>query len=151
MKIEMCGKDIYNIFINREYLKGKDYSVKEDIVKVVKEIIFKLRGRLGLRGFYKIKVFPQKIIGIFLEVIKLDETEFSNSLDLRIITYMDEKFYFETDDYFKIANCNDKRYIDGHFYCVVDDNFDLVLEKVEFGRFIYGKDVNFLLNNSLIL
>lgn len=151
MKIEMCGKDIYNIFVNRVYIKNIDLSIREDIVKCVKEIIFRVRNRLGLRGFYKIKVFPQDKIGLFLEIIKLDDNEISNNLDLRIVVYMDEKFYFETNDFFRIENCNDKRYFDGLFYCIVDDDFDLVLEKVEFGRFIYGKEVNNLLNNSLIL
>lgn len=151
MKIEMCGKDIYTVFINRNYIKNVDFLNREDIVKCVKEVIFKVRGRLGLRGFYKIKVFPQDKIGMFLEIIKLDDNEISNNLDLRIVVYMDEKFYFETNDFFKIENCNDKRYFEGLFYCIVDDDFDSVLEKVEFGRFIYGKEVYNLLNNSLIL
>lgn len=151
MKIEMCGKDIYNIFVCKDYVKNIDYFVREDIVKCVRDIIYKLKLRLGLRGFYKIKVFPQGKIGLFLEVIKLDESDFSSSLDLRIVVYMDEKIYFETDDYYKIENCNDKRYLEGSFYCIVDDDFEPVLEKVEFGRFIYGKEVNKILNNSLIL
>ena len=63
----------------------------------------------------------------------------------------DDNFYFETEDYDLIRNCNDKRYKDGLFYCVVDNDFDKILEKVEFGRFIYGKEVINLLNNSQIL
>ena len=62
-----------------------------------------------------------------------------------------EKIYFETEEYEIIKNCNDKRYMDERFYCIVDDSFDLVLEKVEFGNFIYGKDVIKVLNNSKIL
>ena len=34
---------------------------------------------------------------------------------------------------------------------LVDESFDALLEKVEFGSFIYGKDVNKLLNNSRLL
>ena len=52
----------------------------------------------------------------------------------------------ETDDYEVIEKCNDKRYKDGRFYCIVDDSFNSVLEKVEFGNFIYGKDGKFSLN-----
>ena len=63
----------------------------------------------------------------------------------------DEEYYFETDDYDVIKECNDIRYMDGLFYCVVDDSFDRILEKVEFGRFIYGKEVINLLNNSKVL
>ena len=93
----------------------------------------------------------QRNIGVFLEVIKLDDIEFSNNLDLRILIINDDKFYFETEEYELIKFCNDKRFKDGLFYCVVDDSFDNILEKVEFGRFLCGKEVINLLNNSLIL
>ncbi|MDO5393909.1 MAG: hypothetical protein Q4F33_04830 [Mycoplasmatota bacterium] len=151
MKIEICEKGIYKIFVNKEIIKNVDYESRDEIVNCVKDILYKLKLRLGLCGFYKIKVFPHNKIGIFLEAIKLDDSEYSNSLDLRVVVYMDERFYFETDDYFVIKECNDKRYFEGLFYCLVDDNFDPFIAKVEFGKFIYGKDVNKVLNNSIIL
>ena len=40
---------------------------------------------------------------------------------------------------------------DKMFFCLVDESFEELLEKVEFGNFIYGKDVNKLLNNSRLL
>ena len=113
--------------------------------------MFKIKNRLNLRGFYKLKVYLNSKIGIFLDVNKLDDIDLTNNLDLRILVLDDVDFYFETDDYDVIKNCNDKRYKDGHFYCIVDDSFDELLEKVEFGRFIYGKEVINLLNNSLVL
>lgn len=151
MKIEMYGKDNYKIFINRKYMNNVDFLLRDDIVKFIKEYLFRLKQRLKLCGFYKIKVFLQDKIGVFLDVIKLDESEFYHNLDLRIVVYFDEKIYFETDDYFLIDSYNDRRYFDGYFYCLVDAKFDKLLEMVEFGRFIYGKEVNNLLNNSVIL
>lgn len=151
MKIEIGGKGIYKIFINKEYLRKIDLDNRDSIVKCVKDILCRLKIRLGLSGFYKVKVFPHNKIGLFLEVIKLDESEYSNSLDLRVVVYMDERFYFETADYFIIEKFNDKRYMDGMFYCQVDENIDDIYAMVEFGRFIYGKEVNKVLNNSLIL
>ncbi len=147
----MCGKDVYNIFMNREYIKKVDLDNRDEIIKCVKDVLYKLKFKLGLCGFYKIKVFSHNKIGIFLEAIKLDDSEYSNSLDLRVVVYTDEKFYFETDDYFFIEKYNDKRYSNEKFYCLVDEDFDKVLEGSEFGRFIYGKEVNKVLNNSLIL
>jgi len=151
MKIEIFGKDCYKIFINKEYVKNIDIKNRDELVKYIKEFLCKLKIRLYLHGFYKVKVFPQEKVGIFLDVIKLDDSDFSSNLDLRVVIYMDEKFYFETNDYFIIEECNDKRFLNGLFYCVVDDQFNEVLNYCEFGRFIYGKDVNKLLNNSIIL
>ena len=151
MKIEMTGTDNYNIFINKLYIKDLDFKSKECINEIVKGILFKLKNRLKLRGFYKVKVFPNDKVGLFLELIKLEDLEFSNNLDLRIVIYFDEKVFFETDDYFVIENCNDKRFLDGCFYCVVDENFDQSLERIEFGRFVYGREVIEVLNKSTIL
>lgn len=151
MRIETCGKNDYSIFINSNYVNDEVYLVKDELIKFIKEFIFKIKNRLNLRGFYKIKVYLNKKIGIFLDVNKLDDIDLTNNLDLRVLVLSDVDFYFETDDYEVIEKCNDKRYKDGRFYCIVDDSFDGLLEKVEFGRFIYGKEVINLLNNSLIL
>lgn len=151
MKIEISGKNNYNIFVNRNYVNDIDFSSKEELVKFIKKFILSIRSQLNLRGFYKVKVFPHEQVGMFVELIKLDELEFSNNLDLRVIVYLNEKIFFETDDYFVIEKCNEKRYLDGKFFCIVDDYFDSLLSKVEFGRFIYGKEVINLLNKGKVL
>ena len=151
MKIEISGKNNYNIFINRNYIGNVDLSSKEELAGFIKSFILGIREKLNLRGFYKVKVFPHDSIGLFVELIKLDELEFSNNLDLRVIVYLNEKIFFETDDYFLIEDCNDKRYLDGKFFCIVDDYFESLLSKVEFGRFIYGKEVINLLNKGKVL
>lgn len=151
MKIESYGKNCFKIFINSNYTKDLDYSNKEDMIGFIKRFILKLKNRLSLRGFYKIRVYPKNNIGIFLDMTKLDDIDLSNNLDLRIMIMYDEDYFFETEDYDLISDCNDIRYKDGLFYCVVDNSFDKILEKVEFGRFIYGKEVINLLNNSKIL
>lgn len=151
MKIECCGNCGYNIFINKEYVRGIDLLNKDDVVKFIKNYIFKFRSRLKLCGFYKIKVFVHKSVGLFLEITKLDDLDLSSSLDLRIIVFYDETVYYETNDYFLIEKCNDIRFFDGKFFCIVDDYFDEVIKKCEFGRFIYGKEIINLLNNGIIL
>lgn len=151
MKIEVCGKDNYNVFVNRIYVQELNFSDKEELIKFIKKFILKIKNKLCLRGFYKIKVFPQQKIGLFLEIIKLDDMDLSDNLDLRVVIMQDEKFFYEVDDYDLISRYNEKRYFDGHFYCVVDDEFDNIIEKSEFGRFIYGKEVINLLYKGLIL
>lgn len=151
MKIEENGKGNYIIFINSEYMNKQCCSTKEEKVDFIKRFMLKMKNKLKLRGFYKIKVFIHDRIGMFLEAYKLDDIDITNNLDLRVIIMSDNDFYFETDDYEIISNCNEKRYKDGMFYCIVDESFDKILEKVELGRFIYGGEVINLLNNSLIL
>ena len=151
MKIEIAGTDNYNIFINNLYIENINYNEKEEVTNIVKKILMSLKNRLKLRGFYKVKVFPNDKLGLFLELIKLEDLEFSNNLDLRIIVYFDEKIFFETEDYFIINDCNEKRFLNGNFYCIVDDKFDMLLDKIEFGRFVYGKEVIDVLNKSIIL
>ena len=140
LRIESYGKNDYKIFINSSYTKDLDYLNKDEVIGFIKLFILKLKNKLSLRGFYKIRVYPKNKIGIFLDITKLDDIDLSNNLDLRVMIRYDEEYYFETDDYDVIKECNDIRYMDGLFYCVVDDSFDRILEKVEFGRFIYGKE-----------
>lgn len=151
MKIEMLTKDSYRIFVNKLYIKDVNLDEKEAIILAVKDIIQKLKQKLKLRGFYKVKVFPNKNIGLFIEIIQLEDLEFSNNLDLRVIVYFDEKFYFETEDYFTIQKYDNVMFLDDKFYCLIDDSFDDMFEIVEFGRLIYGKEVINLLNKGTVL
>lgn len=151
MKIEMLTKDSYKIFVNKLYIKDIDLNDKDVIILAVKDIIQKLKQRLQLRGFYKVKVFPSKNIGLFIEIIQLEDLEFSNNLDLRVVVYFDEKIFFETEDYFVIQKYDSIIFFDDKFYCLIDDYFEDLLEIVEFGRFIYGKEVINLLNKGTIL
>lgn len=150
MKIEACGKENYSIFINNNYIKNDIYDDKDSLVKYIKDFIFKLRGKLNLRGFYKVRVYLRNNIGIFMDINKLDDLDLINNLDLRIII-VDDDIYFETDDYYLIWKFNEKRYMNNKFYCIVDDKFGDITCFSEFGRFIYGKEVINLLNNSKIL
>ena len=151
MKIEVCAKDNYSIFLNSGFMKGMDVNNKEELINFIKNFVFKIKNKLNLRGFYKIRVFSHDKVGVFLDVIKLDDIDLSNNLDLRIIIMNDAEIFFETDDYDVIADYNEKRYFDGKFYCIVDDLFDKIFEKVEWGRFIYGKDVVMILSKGIII
>ena len=60
-------------------------------------------------------------------------------LDLKIIIENEEEVYFKTEDYFLIKELNSIKYNDKYYYGLVDDSFDKILEKVEFGEFIFGE------------
>lgn len=151
MKIEMITKDSYKIFVDKLYIKDVNLEEKEAIILSVKEIIQKLKSKLQLRGFYKVKVFPNKSVGLFIEIIQLEDLEFSNNLDLRVVVYFNEKIFFETEDYFLIQKYHNIMFLDDKFYCLIDDSFDDMLEIVEFGRLIYGNEVINLLNKGTVL
>ena len=60
--------------------------------------------------------------------------------------FFDECVYFETDDYFLLDGISNVRYYDSKYYCLAD-SID-IYKLVEFGRFIYGDEVNKMLEDS---
>lgn len=150
MNIKQIAKDNYKIFINKLIFNG-DLKEKESIIDFVKEFILKKRKVLNLRGFYKVLVYVNKNIGMFIDMVKLEDSSYFNNLDLRVIVNNDSEVYFETEDYFLIANGKDIRYLDGKFYLLVDEFFYKIIRNEEFGRFIYGEDAINVLANGMIL
>lgn len=150
MKIEVVSKDNFSIFINNCYIDLVNYEDRDKLVEVVKKIIKRLKNRLNLRGFYKLKVFVNKNIGLFVDVIKIDDLDYSNVLDLRVIVFLEDKIYFETDDYFLIEKAKRIRFYNDKFYCLADD-IDNIYDFIEFGRFIYGNEAIKMLNNSILV
>lgn len=143
MHIEIESSSKLFIFINSLYVKSFE---KDDLIELVKKVIKKYKNKFSLKGFYKVKVFVNKNIGLFIDIYKLDDLDYSNSLDLRVLIFLDEDFYFETDDYFILDGLSDIRYWNGKYYSLAND-VD-VNKLVEFGRFIYGNEASLMLDNS---
>ena len=136
MKIERINLRHFLIFFNSFYLEDIEFT-KDSIVKTVKLLLEKLKDKLLLRGFYKVKVYVHRKVGLFLDLLQVEEFEYDNSLDFRVVVFLDEKIYFKTSDYFVLPR-NVSIYTDkNNFYCDVDDIID-VLSILEFGDFIYG-------------
>ncbi len=128
----------------------KNINKELDIRSLVKEIINRIKINLELEGYYKVYVYYQKI-GLFLNLIKIEDALYKGGLDLKLILDDDNLVYFKTNNYFIIKKLNNIRYLDEFFYCIVDDSFDKILEKVEFGEFVFGYGSNKLLKNSLLI
>ena len=79
MKVEKINDDLINIYFNPFYFKDIDLNNKLELIEVIKDLIKKAESRykLFLSGFYKIKVYPNKKLGVFLNIIKIDDNEFS--------------------------------------------------------------------------
>lgn len=150
MRVEIFSDGEISIFVSSSYKGICDCYEKEKLVEVVKDVVKKLKRKLNLKGFYKLKVFFNKVVGIFIRAIKVDEVEYSNVLDLRVIVYTDQDIYFETDDYFMIKDVKNVRFYKNKFYCLVDDIFN-IYKVVDWGRFIYGEEVLDMLDNSCLV
>ena len=106
----------------------------------IKDMIKNIQKRLKLSGFYRVRIV-NKNIGCFIKLIKLDNSFYKDTLDLKI-EEVDEDIYFVTSDYFIVKEFSTIMYYDGMYYCLVDDSFDKILEKVEFGDFVFSNDIN---------
>ena len=148
MRVEINGEDI-DIFINPYNFKYISVYSKENILEFIKEylLIINNRYRLNLSGFYKIKSYFNKKVGLFLNVIKIDDNEFSNDADFRIILYQNETFLFEIEDYDLIKDIPNKMFYKNKFYIYVDDISDID-KLIDMGRIIYGDEVKEILSNS---
>lgn len=151
MKVEKINDDLINIYFNPFYFKDIDLNNKLELIEVIKDLIKKAESRykLFLSGFYKIKVYPNKKLGVFLNIIKIDDNEFSNTTDFRIVIYQNEKFFLETELY-ELFNNVEMRYYNNKFYIDIDD-VDNILPISDMVDVIYGSDVKELLSNSIII
>ncbi len=151
MKVEKINDDLINIYFNPFYFKDIDLNNKLELIEVIKDLIKKAESRykLFLSGFYKIKVYPNKKLGVFLNIIKIDDNEFSNTTDFRIVIYPNEKFFLETELY-ELFNNVEMRYCNNKFYIDIDD-VDNILPISDMVDVIYGSDVKKLLSNSIII
>lgn len=141
MKIERISDSDYIVYYYEKY-------DKDNIFDSVKNIIKKLQNKLNLKGFYKI-TYSNKKVGLFIKVTKFEESYYRSTLDLKIV---DEDFdvYFKTNDYFIVNKASVVKYYDRNYYALVDDFFEEILEKVEFGNFVFGSDLD-VLSKSVVV
>ncbi len=144
MKIEKISDTDYKLYIY--FNNDEEINRSERIKKIIK----KLQKKLKLKGFYKV-LACSKDYGLFLHLIKIEDSFYRNNLDLRIVAEDDLDIYFKTKDYFIIESLNTIKYYDNFYYGLVDSSFDKVLEKVEFGDFVFGYDITDILENAVIM
>ena len=139
MKIERLSLGQFLLFFNASYLKDITLN-KENLIQLVKELLAKFQNLLLLNGFYKVKVYVHQRIGIFLHILQMEEFEYGESVDFRIVVYLDEKIYFKTRDYFILPKDVSVYFDYTYFYCDVDDISD-IMSVIEFGSFVYGNNL----------
>lgn len=140
MKVERINSNQLSIFLNSAYLNDEDISSKDTVIEVVKKWLMHLKKKLHLSGFYKVKVYGHGRVGLFLDLTRLEELEYCSAMDLRVVVFLDEKVYFETVEYDRLPSGVEVYYNSGKYYCNVDYISNL-LSVVEYGRFVYGKEL----------
>lgn len=144
LKIERTSDNDYKLYI---YSKIID---KDNFATEVKELVKNIQKKLKLNGFYKVTACF-KTCGLFLHLVKIEDSFYKNSLDLRVVMEDDLDIYFKTKDYFILKDINTVKYFEDYYYGLVDDSFDGIIEKVEFGDFVFGSDITELLNKSNVI
>lgn len=146
MSVELVNDDDLDIYVNPYNFNDIICYDKDTILSYIKEFILKINNRykLNLSGFYKIKAYFSSKVGLFLNVIKIDDNEFNNEADFRIILFQNEKFLFETDDYDVIKDTPNKKYYKNKFYVDIDDIYN-VNNLIDMGKIVYGDEAKQIL------
>ena len=142
MRIEKVYDKFY-IYLDRLYVEC-DYSDKKSVGEFVKDYLVNYSKYLDLSGFYKVKVYCNEMVGLFLEINCLEKND-DNKLDLRILVFLNVDVMMSCSDYF-VFNC-DCYYYDGLFYTDVVDKVNLL----DFCCFIYGDKVLEVKNRGLFI
>lgn len=149
MKVEKINDELLSIFLNIYYFKKTDINNKLELINIIKELLNKVENRfnLNLNGFYKINVYPNKKLGVFLDLIKIDDNEFTSWADFRIVIHQNEKFYLETDNYEDFKYIKRKKYFNHKFYINIEDLKNITKE-IDLGNIMYGNDIKNILKEA---
>ena len=142
MRIEKVYDKLY-IYLDKLYVDC-DYSDKKSVGEFVKDYLVNYSKYLDLSGFYKVKVYCNEMVGLFLEINCLEKND-DNKLDLRILVFLNEDVMMSCSEYF-VFNC-DCYYYDGLFYTDVVDKVNLL----DFCCFVYGDKVLEVKNRGLFI
>ena len=141
MRVEKVFSKLY-IYLDKLYVDC-DYSDKKSIGEFIKDYLVHYSRYLNLEGFYKVKVYCNRLVGLFLELSCIEKSE--DKLDLRILVFLDEEVMICYDDYF-LLDC-DCYYYGGSFYTYVVDKINIL----DFCKYIYGDKVLEVKNRGLLI
>lgn len=144
MRLDIIDDDSYKIFINSNYIEDIDVKNKDELGKIVKEIIIKIKNiyNIMLEGFYEVHVYPLKYLGIILEIRNIDNY-LNKTVDLRIIVHNDEEIYINIYLLELIKNYKNIKYLNNSFYLNINDlKKEDVYSLIESSNIIYGEELS---------
>ena len=142
MRVEIISKNKLLIYINNIFFKNETWDDKDKIIKTIKKYIIRLKNNyhIKLRGFYKVRAFPNKKIGTFIEMEKLDEDDY-DSIELRIIVDFKEKLFFKFYEYEYIPNNSNYILYDNFYYVDIKDIEEDIISFIELGEIVYERSI----------
>ena len=142
------------IYLNKENIDF-DISNKENLEKYIKELVLNIKKIYGYKisGSYNVNIYENKKIGLIIEFIKKENFDFFPDLiDLKLNIFYDSDVYLKLDDYFLIKKYKNIYYNNNNFYIDVTDLIKKdILILSEFGKYIYGKNLEKLKNKLISL
>ncbi len=136
MKI-VSSEDKITVFIY------KKENIK-DINEYMKKLILKLKRKyqIDIFGFYSVKVYKNKKIGMIIELIKEDDIDFFTDLvDLKIKVYENSDIFLKFNDYF-LKEKKSFYTLDNNYYIDINKITNKeFLSMIEFCNIIYGENL----------
>lgn len=140
MKIKFNDELLIVYLYNQELKLDELENLKKDIKIILEDIIN--RYKIKLSGIYEIIIYENKKYGYVLEIKQIKEFEYSEFIDLRINIKYNQTFYFITDNYNYIDDCNNV-FCNNDIYFVNMESVLNVNSKVELCDILY-KDVDLI-------
>lgn len=143
MKIEETNNG-FQLFLNNVYFADVDWNMKSSIEKTIRKIFSLVRDhfKVQLRGFYKIKIYPNEI-GTFMDVKQIDEENYDGSeIDFRVIVLFHKDMYLKIDDFYPFCQHYDTIFYQDHYYIYLD-SIDRFLQVADFGVVVLDDEIDF--------
>ncbi len=145
MRLDYQDQDHFSVYLNNAYLKLEDYENKESIAKDMKRFVLKFSRRyhLDLHGFYRVVIYLNQKVGMFIEIEKIDTFELDmTSVDFKIVIYLRQPFYLKVADYDLLPKKGTSYYFEGSYYLNIDHIEEReLLSLLELGSIVYGEEV----------
>lgn len=139
MRLEV-ERDKYFLYVNQDYCKNMDFNSKESIASYAKTLVLRLKRIYGivLQGFYQMKVFVNDCVGMFIELVKLDDFEFElMTIDLKVIIFLHQTFLLQCTDLDFLDHFSNVYFMDPYYYGVLRKD-EFLLPDLEYGKLVYG-------------
>lgn len=134
MRFEVLD-DKYLFFTNKIY----SFDEEKDISMFLKDMFLMINEvfSLELFGYFKVDIFIDVKIGVFVEISKLDDyISYSKKIDTKVIINRNN-FYFKTNDLSLIYQY-EPIYIKDNYYYVSTKDVDNVLDLFDFCEIEYN-------------
>lgn len=142
LKIEFNDLDCFTVF----YITDDIFSTEDEykvLFKYLNDVLYK-RYNYSLHGFYDVTIYFYK--GIY--VLDFELIDDYGRKDFNVTLFLNSDMLYEFEDISLIDK--EKIYYDHKFYVELD-NMLSDIRLYEYGKIVYGKDVDKILNEGILI